>query len=151
MSAPLIASVTGKYRTTCRLCGKDVAESSPLEIPLVGKPGDKADALFPILYRHLTKRHPEECKPGIALSAEIPVFFVLAAFTSEDPSLTARLEQTRASIFAVVRKNTIADATIEHLVAQFGLDAEAAAKVNEAMRELRNACCELGPYAPKGS
>jgi hypothetical protein len=60
-----------------------------------------------------------------------------------------RLENIRASIFAVVRKNSMSDSSIEHIVAGFGLDPEDAKKVNQAMKALRDACCEFGQFAPK--
>lgn len=148
MSAPLIASATGKYRTTCRLCNKAVAESGPLEIPIIGNPGANAEALFKVLLKHLTKHHTRELADGSALAKEVPAFFILAAFESQDPSITARMENVRAGIFALVRKNTMQDAMIDHLVATWGLDPDDAAKVTEGMRALRDACCELGPFAP---
>jgi hypothetical protein len=145
---PIITSATGKYRTTCRLCGKAVAESGPLEMPIIGNPGDKAAALTTILYRHLSRHHKDELIQGSALASEVPPFFILAAFQSEDPTLTARVEQVRAAIFALVRKNSMQDSMIEHIVATIGLDPDDAKKVAEAMRALRDACCEMGTFAP---
>ena len=79
----------------------------------------------------------------------MPAFFTLAAFHSEDPTLTARIENVRAGIFALVRKNSMQDAMIDHIVASLGLDPDDAPRVAEAMRALRDACCEFGPFAPK--
>lgn len=149
MSAPLIASPTGKYITTCRLCLKRIAESGPLDIPIIGEPGAKAEALIAILFKHLTKHHPQEFAEGTAVAREVPAFFILAAFDSQDPSLTARLEQTRAGIFAIVRKNSMTDDSLQYIVSGLGLDSEDAVKVLEAFKAVRDACCEFGPYAPK--
>ena len=148
MSAPLIASATGKYTTTCKLCRRRVAESVALNIPVVGEPGKRAAELTKILMKHLEKHHAQEFQQGAAMLAEFPAFLILAAFCYEHPSMGPRLEQIRASIFAVVRKNSIMDSSLEHIVAGFGLDPDDAVKVNQAMKSLRDACCELGTFAP---
>jgi hypothetical protein len=51
-------------------------------------------------------------------------------------------------VFQKVRKNTMEDNMIEHVVATFGLDPDDAVKMNQAMKSLRDACCELGTFAP---
>lgn len=149
MSAPLIASATGKYTTTCKLCRRRVAESVALNIPVVGEPGKRATELTKILMKHLEKHHATEFAQGASMLAEFPAFLILAAFDYEDPTMPPRLEQIRAAIFQVVRKNTMTDASLEHIVAGYGLDPDDAAKVNEAMRAVRDACCELGQFAPE--
>jgi hypothetical protein len=148
MSAPLIVGKAGRYQTTCRLCDRPIAESDPLDIPLIGDPGKKAGQITAVMVRHMTKYHLDAFKMGAAIAQEISTFPLLAAFNSEDPTFTARAEQTRASIFALVRKNTMTDAHIDHLVTSFGLDPEAARQVTQGMRALRDACCELGQFAP---
>jgi hypothetical protein len=149
MSAPLIASSTGKYITTCKLCRRRVAESVALNIPIVGEPGKRATELTKILMKHLEKHHAEEFQRGASMLAEFPAFLILAAFEYEDASMRPRLEQIRAAIFQVVRKNTMQDAMLVDIVAGFGFDEADAAKVYEAMRAVRDACCELGQFAPE--
>ena len=145
----LRTSSTGKFLTTCNLCRRPVAESPALEIPIIGHPGKKVEELMRVLLKHLTKHHPAEFQQGSALLAEFTPFLILSAFSYEDPSINPRIENIRAAIFATVRKNSITDASIEHIVAGFGLDPDDATKVNEAMRSVRDACCEFGPFAPK--
>jgi len=149
MSASIIASATGKYVTTCKLCAKRVAESPALEIPIIGNPGHKVQQLMSVLLKHLTKHHVKEFQQGAALFAEFQPFLILSAFDYEDPTIPPRLELMRAALFVQVRKNTIQDSAIEHIVAGFGLDPEDAKKVNQAMKEIRDACCEFGNYAPQ--
>jgi len=81
---------------------------------------------------------------------EVLSFLVFAAFHHEDPSVPPRIERIRAEIFAQVRKNTFTDAMLEHLTAGFGLDPQEAADVNQALRAVRNACCEFAEHAPAG-
>jgi hypothetical protein len=145
----ITTGTTGKFLTTCNLCRRPVAESPALEIPIIGQPGKKVQELMRVLLKHLTKHHAEEFQKGSALLAEFTPFLILSAFTYEDPTITPRIENIRAAIFATVRKNSITDASIEHIVAGFGLDPEDAARVNDAMRAIRDACCEFGQFAPK--
>jgi hypothetical protein len=144
-AAPLLL----RYTTTCKLCHQRIAESPALNIPLVGNPGVKVQALMKVLMKHLEKQHPEEFANGAALLAEFPAFLILCAFEYEEPTMPPRLESIRAGIFSIVRKNTLTDASIEHITAGFGLDPEDARKVNQAMKAVRDLCCELGPFAPQ--
>lgn len=144
-----IASLTGKYTTTCKLCRQKVAEAPALDIPIVGDPGKRGKKLMQVLTTHLGTHHPQEFAQGAALLDETLSFLVLAAFQHEDPSVDPRIEAIRAQLFARVRKNTLADSMLEHIVAGFGLDPEDAQKVNEAMRSIRDACCEFGEFAPR--
>ena len=148
MNAQLVTSATGKYTTTCRLCRKEVARSFSMDIPTVGHPGKRMSDLMQVLTKHLGKHHAEDFKQGAALLDETLTFLVLSAYDHEDPSIPPRFEAIRAQLFAKVRKNTMQDAMIEHVVAGFGLDPTDADKVNQAMKSLRDACCELGTFAP---
>lgn len=149
MSTQLVASATDKYKATCKLCRRPVAESPALDIPVVGDPGKRTKELQVVLMRHLAKHHTEGFTDGAQLLDEVLSFLVLAAFHFEDPSIEPRIEAIRARIFQKVRKNTMEDAMIEHVVAGFGLDPDDALKVNGAMKALRDACCEFGQFAPK--
>jgi hypothetical protein len=144
MSAPAL-----EYTTTCRICGKDVARAPSLDIPLVGQPGKRAEKLLAVLLKHLTNHHLQDFQLGQGLQHEFQAFCVLNAFAFADPCVMPRLELTRASVFAAVRKNTLQDSALENITAGFGLDPDDAAKVNEALRAVRDVCCELGQYAPK--
>jgi hypothetical protein len=146
--ATLITPATAlKYYTTCRLCHKRIAETDPLEIPLIGHPGRKVEKLMPILLRHLTKHHQPEFQRGVELAKEVTPFLILSAFDYEDPSVLPRLESIRAQIFAVVRKNSITDDSLRYLVSELGLSEEDAAKVLGVLTAVRNACCEVGEFA----
>jgi hypothetical protein len=102
-----------------------------------------------VLLKHLATHHTRELAEGAALLNEFQAFRILSAFEYEDASMEPRLENIRAAIFAIVRKNGFVDSALEHVVAGFGLDPEDAAKVNEALRAVRDACCELGEFAPR--
>jgi hypothetical protein len=143
MSAPVV-----DYAAICRICGKE-ARAVSLNIPIIGHPGERAMKLLAVLSKHLTLHHPKAMQAGTALAQEFQAWCILNAFTFQDPSIMPRLELTRASVFASVRKNTIQDSALEKIVAGFALDPEDAEKVNAAMKAVRDACCELGPYAPK--
>jgi hypothetical protein len=148
MNAQLVTSATGKYASTCRLCGKRSKEAPALDLPIVGDPGKRINDLMTTLTKHVGKHHQQEFQEGAALLDETLSFLVLTAFDHEDPSIGPRIEAIRARIFAKVRKNTMQDAMIEHVVASLGLDPDDACKVNEAMKGLRDACCEFGQFAP---
>jgi len=145
----ILPSATGRYITTCKLCRRDVAESPALEIPIIGRPGKKAEDLMRVLVKHLGKHHAKEFNEGAALVQEMAPFLILSAFNFEDPTMPPRLENIRAAIFAIVRKNSMTDASLQHIVAGFGLDPQDADRVNEAMKAVRDACCEFGQFAPK--
>src|ERR1035437_10058700 len=119
-----------RYVTTCKLCRRNVAESPALDIPIIGQPGKKAEDLMRVLIKHLGKHHAKEFGEGAALVQEMGPFLILSPFKFEDPSMLPRLENIRAAIFAIVRKNSMTDASLEHVVAGFGLDPADAAKVN---------------------
>lgn len=153
MSAHVITTATGRYVTTCKLCRRDVAETPALDIPIIGEPGKRAQELMTLLVKHLAKYHAKELKEGAdfanAVGRELPAFMIMHAFKHEDPSVGPRLENIRAPLFAMMRKNSMSDASLEHVVAGFGLDPDDAKKVNEAMKAVRDACCEFGEFAPK--
>jgi hypothetical protein len=149
MSASILTSPTGRYTTTCKLCRRRVAESPALDIPIVGQPGKKVQELLTVLVKHLMKHHAEQFAEGVSIQAEFTPFLILAAFEHEDPSIAPRLENIRAAIFERVRKNSFRDADLEHIVAGFGLDPTDQDRVNEAMKAVRDACCEFGQFAPK--
>jgi hypothetical protein len=139
-----------EYVTSCRICGKDVARSVSLDIPIMGQPGQRAEKLLALLVKHLTAAHLPEFQKGMALLQEFQAFCVLNAFAFGDPSIMPRLELTRASVFASVRKNVITDEAIVKLATELSPDVNGNdPKVIEVMKAVRDACCELGPYAPK--
>ena len=148
MNAQLVVSATGKYTTTCRLCHKEVAKAPALDLPIVGQPNKRMVDLMQVLTKHLGKHHAEDFNQGAALLDETLSWLVLTAYEHEDPSVPPRMEAIRARLFQRVRKNTMQDAMIEHVIAGFGLDPDDAVKVNQAMKSLRDACCELGTFAP---
>ncbi len=137
-----------KFTTACKLCRKNVAESPALNIPVIGDPGKQVQELLKVLLKHLTLHHTRELAEGAALFNEFQAFRILSAFEFEDPSMSPRLERIRAVIFSMVRKNGFSDGALEHMVAGFGLDPDDAKEVNEAMRIIRDCCCEIGRFAP---
>jgi hypothetical protein len=146
----VIASATGKYLTTCRLCQRRVAESPALDIPIIGRPGKRTQELMTVLLKHLNKHHSHELQAGAALYAEFQPFMILSAFEYEDPTMGPRLENIRAAIFGIVRKNGPSDEELDGLVSALKLDTMGdILKVNSAMRAIRDACCELGQFGPK--
>jgi hypothetical protein len=147
-----LSSLTNKgprYITTCKLCTASIAETNALNVPLEGHPGASVEKLIKVLVKHLQTHHLQELQQGVMLSNEFAPFLILSAFRFEDPSLPRRLEMMRGAIFAHVRKNTMSDDAIAHIVATWGLDPEDAVKVNEGMRALRDVLCEFGEFAPK--
>lgn len=156
MNAQLVVSATGKYTTTCRLCQKPIARSAPIE-PQTGKRDlGRERALLEKMLGHLIARHNSEFQRGVEqsklmeeLAKEYKPFLILGAFDCDDPNVSQRLEQIRAAIFISVRRNAVSDGVIEHNVASLGLDPDDAVKVNQAMKGLRDACCEFGQFAPQ--
>jgi len=144
-----------QFEARCRFCkdpedasrGKLIATTVGLNIPVIGEPGKLTQDYMGCLYRHLAKRHQDKLNYGGGIVAEMQAFLVLCAFEHDDPSIQPRLERIRAMLFSLVRKNTIADSMLEHIVAELGLDPDDAQKVNAAMRAIRDACCELGQHA----
>jgi hypothetical protein len=60
-----------------------------------------------------------------------------------------RLENIRAAIFAIVRKNSFSDDALQSIIANLGLDPDDARKVHEVMKSVRDACCEFNQFAPR--
>ena len=155
MNAQLVVSATGKYTTTCRLCQKAIARSEPIETSTGERNAGREKALVSKMLGHLMARHNPEFQRGVEqaalmeeLAKEYKPFLILGAFDCDDPNVSQRLEGIRAAIFASVRKNVVSDAIIEHNLTTLGLNPEDAVKVNQAMKSLRDACCELGTFAP---
>ncbi len=140
-------------KARCKLCQQQGAkrgiEHPPLNIPVIGEPGKETQDLLKAALQHLGKHHAEELGQGIQLQNEFQVFRILSAFEYEDPSIVPRLEMIRAAVFAIVRRNSISDASLQHVVATWGLDPDDADKVFAGMKAVRDACCELGEHAPK--
>jgi hypothetical protein len=153
MSTPILASTTGRYVTTCKLCRRDVAQTPALNIPLIGEPGKHTKDLIGLLGRHLAKFHPAEFEAGKhltdLLNQEFIPFLILSTFHHQDPSVNPRLEVLRAPLFAVVRKNLMPDEDLKQIIAALGFSGDDDEKLLEAMRAVRDACCEFGQYAPQ--
>ncbi len=139
---------TGKYLTTCKFCTKAIAQAPSLDIPTIGDPGERTKALMQVMGKHLALKHPDQFKQGTAFLDEILSFLIFSAFHCEDPSVSPRIERIRAEIFSQVRKNTFTDSMLEHLTAGFGLDPQQERDVNQALKAVRDACCEFGEHAP---
>jgi hypothetical protein len=141
-----VTTITGKHTTSCKLCKRAIAEAPALDIPVVGDPGKRAKDLQQVLLKHLFKHHPEEFSQGATMLDEVLSFLILSAFESGDPSIQPRIEAIRARLFLKVRKYTFADSMLDHIVAGFGLDPKDADNVTQALRAVRDACCEFGEY-----
>lgn len=137
-----------KFLTVCKFCQAPIAKAPSLDIPIVGDPGERTRKLQSVLGKHIMDKHPEQFTQGLAFMDEILSFLVFNAFEYEDPTIAPRLERIRAEIFAQVRKNTFEDSMLQHLVVGFGLDPQEEKDVTAALRAVRDACCEVGQYAP---
>ncbi len=138
-----------RYNITCKLCHKRVVDTLSLDIPLIGTPnGKRAQEVMRILFEHLIKKHADRLAEGKALAEEIGPFLILSAFEHEDPTMLARLELLRASIFSIVRKNSMTDDKLRTIVSTLALDPKDEEKVNATFRALRDALCEIGEFSP---
>ncbi len=137
------------YRTTCKICHRIVTESPPLNVPPVGTISRQAVQLRDILARHLQKHHPGEFEYGAGLSAEFQALILFLAFDCQDPSVVARLEMIRAAVFAWVRKPPISDPVLEQSALNLNLNPADTPKVAAALKAVRDACTELGEFAPQ--
>src|SRR5271165_4969966 len=138
-----------KFVTTCRLCFKQIERRPALNVPIIGRPPAACEDLVKKCLGHLSKHHPEDLQRGIAVSAEFSPWLIMSAFQFEDPTLPARLELIRSQIFAKVRKNTISDDSLTHIVSTWGLDPDDATKVLEGFKALPDSLCEVGQFSPK--
>ncbi len=137
-------------KARCKLCqGRRGIEHPPLNIPTVGEPGKETQDLMKAALQHLAKYHAEELGKGIALQQEFQAFRILSVFEYEDPGIVPRLELIRAAVFDIVRKNSMSDDNLKYIISGIGLDADDACKVLEVFKAVRDACCELGKFAPK--
>lgn len=148
MSA-IIATSTGRYFTTCKLCGKRVAEAAPLDIPIVGEPGPQVGALMKVLYKHLALNHARDLSEGAAAMSEFQAFRILSQFQYQDPTMEPRLENIRALVFQIVRKNSMTDESLFAIVDSLEMGPLVAASVLDALKAVRDACCEMGQFAPR--
>ena len=145
----IIQSSTAKYVIKCRLCSKNVAESPALELPIIGHPGEKIEKLMQVLGKHLAKHHSEEFQRGIVIYQDFLRWLVLDPFEYEDASIAPRLENIRAALFQQLRKNSFTDEALATLAASIvGVDQSKVDQVLSALKLVRDACCEMGSYAP---
>ena len=141
MSAPAMTT----YKTECLLC-HGVQHNPPLNIEPDKQQQPRAVTEFiEKLLRHIGKRHLPELTQGKNLLAQYQVFLILSQFESEDPSVQAVLNGMRADIFQRCRKNIPTDMDLEILLAR----CETRDDYYQAMRALRDLCCETGPHAPQ--
>ncbi len=155
MSNILTKPAVTKYKTFCKLCPQSegayqkIAEAPSLDIPIVGDPGKRAKDFLGTLGKHLTKHHAQQFAEGLAMFQEFQAYLIFSAFEFEDPTITPKLEMIRAAIFAMVRKNSLSDDSLRHLVAGWGLDPDDAKKVLDGFKAIRDVLCEVGVHAPK--
>lgn len=144
----LILNPSGKNVITCNLCQQRIVEAPPLNIPATGQLPKSASKIQDLLQKHLMKHHEKEVMQAIAIAQGFLPFLVWNAFTHEDPSVPPMVEAIRAPLFAMVRKNSFTDKSLQHIVAGFGLDPDDAAKVLQGMIAVRDACCEFNQFGP---
>jgi hypothetical protein len=137
------------YATECLLCHRK-QQNPPLNIPLVGKPGKHVEEFLKKLLVHVGAKHTKEMELGGQLLQQYQAFLLLSQFESEDPSVQQLLEMIRAQVFMRSRRNVPTDADLETLAANCTFETERDyKKAYDAMRAIRDLCCELGAAAPK--
>jgi hypothetical protein len=125
-------------RPKCKLCGEVIGNGLLAAVPILDR-----------MASHLSTQHADEFAKGQSLYTAFPGFLVCCAFEIHDPKVLQNQETVRAALFALTRKNGVSDDSLLTLVASLGLGPEDAKKVYEAMKALRNACCEFGEWAPQ--
>jgi hypothetical protein len=140
----------GKYKASCRICGKTVTEFPILNIPIIGEPDAKATQVMTIMGRHIAIHHGEQFGAGLQLSKDFQAFLILSQFECNDPSVQARAEAIRAGMQALTRKFTISDQQLRDGIV--ALDSEGqlnAETVIQFIKEIRDVLIEQGQYAPQ--
>ena len=139
-----------KYTTTCRVpsCGQQFM-SSPLDLPVVGRPNERLVKFVMALVAHLQKKHPEVMQHISGMAQEFTGYLALRMFIIEDPHLITGQENVRATLQQFSRRNRITDAEITDRVARLGLNAEQEEDLSVLLRDMRDVLCEEGQYAPK--
>ncbi len=145
----LIASATGKNVFTCSLCYRRILEAPPLNVPLDGDLSKAALKVQDKLLDHLKQFHQQEVMQAVGIAQGFLPFLIWNAFRHEDESIPPMLEAIRRPIFAMVRKTTLSDESLQHIVATLGLDPDDAKKTFEAMKAVHDACCELNQQTPQ--
>lgn len=157
---------TLKYTTRCRVPGCNTGPnggpqeftSSPLEIPIVGHPGDRVTKFVMALMSHLQSKHPEVMKQVSGSIAEFTGWLVVSAFACQDPSLAAVQERVRGGIHRASRRITLTDEQIQQRIAaviqetgieeadEVGMWTEG---LNTLLQDMRDLLLEQGRYAPQ--
>jgi len=137
------------YKTECMIC-HSVQKNPPLDIPIVGEPGQLVREFMSRLLMHIGKKHLTELAQGKALLDQYQAFLILSQFQSEDPSVQALLEGMRADIFRRTIRYRPTEADLDQLAAGCGFSTAAdMKKARDAMQAIRDLCCEMGAAAPE--
>ncbi len=143
------------YSTTCRICGKEITRViHPLDVPLEGQPDYRTLQYLSLLSKHISKRHPEQ-QEGIEASAtEYGAMLLVACFTIEDPSPTARAMLVQDAIVNQFAPR-IDDAELDRMLDRAMSANQSGEKIlhqDQAalmLRALRDLLTCRGRYAPK--
>ncbi len=135
--------------TTCRLCGQKFCDRA-LDVPIIGEPVTAAAERFvSALAGHIMSKHREQAQKIIAGSKCLYGFLTLLHFESQDAALKQLAELIRYDIHQSTRKLVISDEHVSKAVASLNLEAEAAARTEALIRDLRDLLTDSGQYAPQ--
>lgn len=139
-----------EYITRCRVpgCNKEFV-SSPLDIPIIGRPNERVVKFVGALVEHIQKKHPQAMPNISAAVQEFTGFLVISMFEVADPKLQEMTEHVRASLAKLSRRFNISNEDIQDRVARMGLDPEEEDGLNTLLRDMRDLLTEQGSYAPK--
>lgn len=139
-----------EYLTKCRVpgCTKEFV-SSPLDIPIIGKPNERVVKFVTALMDHLGKKHPEVMMRVSNAIQEYMGFLVVSMFELNDPRLIEMRERIRAEIAVLSRRNNIPDSMIDGKIAELGFDDTDAEGLRILLRDMRDLLTEQGNYAPR--
>jgi len=141
-------NVNLEYSTECQLCHK-VRKHKPTSIPLNGTLGTYETGLLRDFTAHVATKHRKQLETGVVLIQQYQTFLLLTQYKSTDPQIERVIESMRADIFRRCRKNVPSDEDLKMVAERCNFpDEETATKAWQAMRAIRDLCCELGAAAP---
>ncbi len=134
---------------TCKLCGKQIPEG----LPIVGEPPENARRRkVQNMTIHMQDKHPVSFQTalttGMLCGQTIPAIMLAADFDLPD-EMEQQRQSERARIAKLVRRVTLSDAQLEHLLT----DSLATEHIGDALwllKDLRDRYEEIGEYAPEG-
>lgn len=127
---------TLKYQTTCRICGKPVAQGPLMDIPIIGEPpGARVQKFMEALGKHLQSAHKEHFQQVQHGMNAIAQFIGSTIFDIQDPNIQIYQEILRQQLRIATRRPVVPE-NAQQSIDAMGLDKATATRAAVRCREV---------------